>query len=88
MTSGPASSSRSLAASGVRTLTLPVEAREMNSATEVSAISLPCPITIRCSAVSAISLIRWEETNTVRPSAARSLQQVPDPAGCPRGPAR
>ncbi|CAM5693481.1 hypothetical protein SVIOM74S_04750 [Streptomyces violarus] len=27
----------------------------------------------RCSAVRAISLIRWEETKTVRPSAARDL---------------
>ena len=43
----------------------------MKSFIEVSAISRPCPITIRCSAVSAISLIRWEETKTVRPWPAR-----------------
>ena len=34
-----------------------------------SASSLPWPMTMRWSAVSAISLIRWLETNTVRPSA-------------------
>lgn len=42
----------------------------MNSFTEVSAIICPRPMTIRCSAVSAISLIRCEETKTVRPSLA------------------
>ena len=46
----------------------------------MSAISRPRPTTMTCSAVSAISLIRWEDTKTVRPSAARRLQQVTDPA--------
>ena len=55
------------------------EARATNSSTLVSAISLPRPITIRWSAVSAISLIRCEETKTVRPSAASALEQVADP---------
>ena len=44
--------------------------------TVVSASSLPRPITIRLVAVCAISLIRWEETNTVRPSAARPFNRV------------
>ena len=44
--------------------------RSMNSSTEVSATSRPRPITMRWSAVSAISLIRWLETKIVRPSAA------------------
>src|SRR5262249_25946114 len=35
-----------------------------------SAMSLPRPITTRCCAVKAISLMRWLETNTVRPSSA------------------
>ena len=43
----------------------------MNSDIEQSAISLPRPITIRWSAVDSISDIRWLETKTVRPSAAR-----------------
>ena len=51
----------------------------MNCSTVVSASSRPRPITTRCSAVSAISLIRWLDTNTVRPSAARSLQQGAHP---------
>ena len=46
------------------------------SSTVVSAISRPRPTTMRCSAVRAISLIRCEETNTVRPSAASSLSRV------------
>ena len=51
----------------------------MNSSTLVSAISRPRPMTIRWSAVSAISLIRWLETNTVRPSAGEGPHQVADP---------
>ena len=42
----------------------------MNSFTGASAISLPCPITMRCCAVCAISDSRWLDTSTVRPSAA------------------
>src|SRR2546423_3033951 len=44
--------------------------RADSSATVVSASSRPAPMTIRRSAVTAISLIRWLETNTIRPSAA------------------
>ncbi|SLI22079.1 Uncharacterised protein [Mycobacteroides abscessus subsp. abscessus] len=42
----------------------------MNSLVGVSAMSLPRPITIRCSAVWAISESRWLDTSTVRPSEA------------------
>ena len=45
----------------------------MKSATLVSAISRPLPITIRRVAVCAISLIRCEETKTVLPCAASSV---------------
>lgn len=45
----------------------------MKSAIEVSASSLPWPITIKWSAVSAISLIRWDETKIVRPSEASAF---------------
>ena len=41
----------------------------------VSAISRPRPMTISCWAVMAISLIRCEETNTVRPSPASPLSR-------------
>src|SRR5439155_10311561 len=44
-----------------------------SSATVVSASSRPRPITTSRSAVSAISLIRWLDTNTVRPCAASDL---------------
>ncbi len=73
--SGPSSSSRSRAACGVRTVTAPPPARATNSSTVVSAISRPRPITTSRVAVSAISLIRCEDTNTVRPSAARPLSR-------------
>ena len=45
----------------------------MNAAMGVSASSLPRPMMIRWSAVSAISLIRWLETKMVRPCAASDL---------------
>ena len=45
----------------------------MKRSVAMSARTLPRPMMIRWSAVSAISLIRWLETNTVRPSAARVL---------------
>jgi hypothetical protein len=48
----------------------------MKSATLVSAISRPRPMTIRCVAVWAISLIRCDETNTVLPCAARSCSSL------------
>ena len=57
-------------ASGVRTRAKSAELWEMKSLMLMSASSCPRPITIRWSAVSAISLIRCEETKTVRPSAA------------------
>ena len=56
-----------------------MDAPATKSATLASAIRRPRPITIRWSAVSAISLIRCDETKTVRPSAARPLQQRADP---------
>ena len=61
---------------GVRTLTDWRELPATKSATEVSAISLPLPMTTRCSAVSAISAMRWLDTNTVRPSPASFLHSV------------
>ncbi len=69
--SAPASFSRSCGSvSGVRTRANPAEFAAMKSLTLMSASSCPRPMTIRWSAVSAISLIRWLETKTVRPSAA------------------
>ncbi|PSK52165.1 hypothetical protein B0E38_04863 [Streptomyces sp. 111WW2] len=59
--------------SGVRTRAKSAELAEMKSVTLMSAISWPRPMTIRWSAVSAISLIRCEETKTVRPSAASAF---------------
>jgi hypothetical protein len=52
----------------------------MNSATLVSAISRPRPMTISCVAVCAISLIRCDETKTVFPLGGQVLQQRADPA--------
>ena len=63
----------SSSAIGVRTRTAAPEERAMNSDIEQSAIILPRPITIRWSAVDSISDIRWLETKTVRPSAARAF---------------
>ena len=48
----------------------------MKSAVEDSAIILPRPMTIRWSAVRAISDSRCDETNTVRPCAARFFMKV------------
>ena len=45
-----------------------------------SASSRPRPRTTRWSAVSSISLIRWLETSTVRPSSASAAQQFAHPA--------
>src|SRR5579863_7271220 len=69
-------SSRSRAWAGVRTSTERSELRWMNSWVEVSAISRPRPITTRRSAVTAISLIRWLDTKTVRPLAASSRMKL------------
>src|SRR5580658_9297124 len=66
----------SSAAWGLRTCTDCWELDRTNSSTLVSAISWPLPITSRWPAVRAISLIRWLETSTVRPSAARSRMRV------------
>ena len=76
VTPGPPSSTRSRSSSGERTTTTFCEARATKSSTLVSAISLPRPITIRWSAVSAISLIRCDDTKTVRPSAASPLSRL------------
>ncbi len=59
--------------SGVRTRAKPAEFAAMKSWMLMSASSCPRPMTMRWSAVSAISLIRWEETKTVRPSAASAF---------------
>ena len=59
---------------GDRTSTSPRALAAMNSAVGRSASSLPRPMMIKWSAVSAISLIRWLETKTVRPSAASDLK--------------
>ncbi|CAM5580761.1 hypothetical protein SFUMM280S_00651 [Streptomyces fumanus] len=58
---------------GVRTRAKSAELAEMKSVTLMSASNWPRPMTIRWSAVSAISLIRCEETKTVRPSAASAF---------------
>jgi hypothetical protein len=50
-------------------------ARAARSATRESASSRPWPITTTCSAISAISLIRWLDTNTTRPCAASDLSR-------------
>ncbi len=67
--SSPASSP----ARGERTRTSWRALDSISRAVEVSARSRPRPMTIRWSAVWAISLIRWLDTMTVRPSAARAL---------------
>lgn len=56
--------------SWTRTRAKSAELAEMKSVMFMSASSWPRPITIRWSAVSAISLMRWLETKTVRPSDA------------------
>ena len=56
------------------------EAVAMSWSTETSARSRPLPITIRWSAVSSSSLIRWLETKTVRPSAASAAERLAHPA--------
>src|SRR6204780_4044655 len=77
-TVAPASRQRvaSSAAWGLRTCTECWELDCTNSSMLVSAISRPLPITSRWSAVRAISLIRWLETSTVRPSAACARMRV------------
>ena len=72
VTSGDRSSMASAGWSELRTRTEAGAAEAMKSATLVSAISRPLPITISRVAVCAISLIRCEETKTVLPCAASS----------------
>ena len=60
----------------VRSRTRSPEAAAMSAATLVSAMTWPRPATTRWSAVSCSSLIRWLETRTARPSAARPRRNV------------
>ena len=80
----PAQQVGHLARCGLCTRTKEAAWSAMNSVIEQSARTLPRPTTIRWSAVSAISDIRWLETKTVRPSAA-SCRARCAPGGCPRG---
>ena len=65
--------------SGVTSRTAPPPLRATKSATLVSAMSRPRPMTTSRSAVSDISLIRWLDTSTVRPSAGQVPEEVADP---------
>src|SRR5579871_5459754 len=76
VTSGATSRSRSRPVSRERTRTAPADAFCTSSSMLTSAISRPRPMTITWSAVCAISLMRWLDTNTVRPSAARLLSRL------------
>src|SRR5271154_952324 len=73
VTPGAASTSLSRLVSGVRTRTPAVVAWSTKSSTLASVMSLPRPSTTSRVAVCAISLIRCEDTRTVRPSAASDL---------------
>lgn len=75
-TRGAAKCARSSSGCGVTTFTDAPPAWRTSSSTVVSARRRPRPMTIKWLAVRAISLIRWEETSTVRPSAARDLSRV------------
>ena len=55
------------------------DAAASRSATLVSAMTRPRPTTIKWSAVSCSSLIRWLETSTARPSAASDAQEAAHP---------
>src|SRR5262245_5861168 len=68
-----AMSAASFSASGDLTSTDFSELRSMNSSVVQSAMSRPRPMTMRCSAVTAISFMRWLETKTVRPCEARNF---------------
>ncbi|CAM5713727.1 hypothetical protein SMICM304S_01328 [Streptomyces microflavus] len=61
------SRARSFSGSGDRTSVWARELVSMKSRIVVSAMSRPRPITMRWSAVSSISLMRWLESRTVRP---------------------
>ena len=69
-------SERNLAASGVRTRTASPDASLTKPSTVESAIKRPRPTTISQSAIMLISLIRWDETKTVRPSAASERSRL------------
>ena len=71
-----ASAVRRSASCGERTRTEVRVERAMKSAVEESAINLPRPMTMRWSAVSAISDSRCDDTRTVRPWAARFFMNV------------
>ena len=77
--SGSARASRS--ADGVRDADPPASPRpRSSSSTVMSATRRPRPITTTWSAISCISLIRWLETRTVRPSSAKPRRSDADPA--------
>ena len=71
-TPSPRIASASRPASGERTTTDRAGGTGSELGTGSSAISLPRPMITRCSATALISVIRWEETKTVRLCAASS----------------
>ncbi len=75
--SAPASRTipRSRPGSWLRTRTTLRQCAAVKSERLMSASSLPCPMMISWSAVTAISFIRWLESSTVCPAAARSLSR-------------
>ena len=77
-TAAPASWSawRKASAWGERTRTWALELCATNWAMGRSAMRCPRPMTTTWSAVSAISLMRWLDTNTARPSAASPRSSV------------
>ena len=70
-TPSAASTSRRRGTSGVRTLMLGSPACAFSSSLDTSAMRRPRPMITKWSAMSAISAMRCDETNTVRPSRAR-----------------
>ena len=76
MLDAPISAARRSVSRGERTRIEDRVAWAMKSVVAASAISRPRPMTIRWSAVSAISDSRCEDTNTVRPCAARFFMNV------------
>ena len=72
----PLSSDANRSICGELTRTERWELDSMNSLTPSSRMRRPRPITIRWSAVSAISLMRWLDTRMVRPSAARARMRL------------
>ena len=70
-----AKASASSLGSSARARTVAVECPLTNSSVLASAMMRPLPMTSRWSAVWAISLMRWLERNTVRPSAASDFMR-------------